>query len=223
MKQLFVIADSREPGKTIEYLSKLKVSTIIEKLDTGDFYLPSTMEDGISFLVERKTATDFARSLKDKSIWNQIKSMKSSNAEPILIVEGSLSKIEKFTEWPSTSIISSLLSIKYIYNIDVFFTPSPRWTALTLYSLARIAQIRKEKKPRRLIVKKKPRSMEEQVLFVVESLPSIGPKQAVELLDSFKTLKNLVNASEKELKKVSKIGKKKSKLLYDLFNFKFKL
>jgi len=42
--------------------------------------------------------------------------------------------------------------------------------------------------------------------YVLEGFPSIGPATAKKLLKKFKTLKNIINASDEELKK--EIGKK---------------
>ena len=51
----------------------------------------------------------------------------------------------------------------------------------------------------------------EQQEYIVGSLPNIGPKLAKELLKEFKTVKNVVNASEEDLQKVDKLGEKKAK------------
>jgi len=42
--------------------------------------------------------------------------------------------------------------------------------------------------------------------FIVESFPGIGPKTSKKLLEKFGSIKEVVNASEEDLKKV--IGKK---------------
>ena len=65
---------------------------------------------------------------------------------------------------------------------------------------------RKKQKEPQLNVKKKALNNKEQAQFIIEGFPGIGPKTAIKLLKEFKTIKNIINASEKELKKV--IGKK---------------
>ena len=74
--QLLVIVDSKEPKEVIKYLSLLKVSTTVDNLPT-DYYIPTTIEGGTSFIVERKTVLDLARSIKDKRIWNQLRTLES--------------------------------------------------------------------------------------------------------------------------------------------------
>ena len=47
----------------------------------------------------------------------------------------------------------------------------------------------------------------EQQLFIVESLPNIGPVNAKNLLKHFGSVANVLNASENELQEVEGIGK----------------
>ena len=46
--------------------------------------------------------------------------------------------------------------------------------------------------------------------FVIESLPGVGATLAKSLLKEFKTIKGIVNATEEDLQKIDKIGKKKA-------------
>jgi Fanconi anemia group M protein len=55
-------------------------------------------------------------------------------------------------------------------------------------------------------VKRKTRSKKEQLQFILEGFPGIGAETAKKLLKEFKTLKNIINASQEEL--TSLIGKK---------------
>lgn len=47
--------------------------------------------------------------------------------------------------------------------------------------------------------------------YIIESLPGVGPTIAKNLLNKFKNVKNIFNASEEELIEVDKIGKIKAK------------
>lgn len=53
---------------------------------------------------------------------------------------------------------------------------------------------------------KKTKNKKEQMQYILEGFPSIGPKTARKLLEKFSSIKNISNASEEELKKT--IGKK---------------
>lgn len=50
----------------------------------------------------------------------------------------------------------------------------------------------------------------EQQLFIIESLPNIGPVNAKNLLEHFGTVANIINASESQLQEVEGIGKNSS-------------
>ena len=68
----------------------------------------------------------------------------------------------------------------------------------------------------------KPLTLKEQQEYFISALPNIGMGGAVPLLKHFKSVKNIVNASEKELQDVDLIGPKKSKGLKDLFDAEWK-
>jgi len=57
-----------------------------------------------------------------------------------------------------------------------------------------------------LKTKKRILNKKEQLQFIIESFPEIGPKTAQKLLTKFKTIQNIINAPEQELKEI--IGKK---------------
>ena len=59
-------------------------------------------------------------------------------------------------------------------------------------------------------------------MFITESLPGVGPVSAKNLLNHFKTVKNLVNANKKELKEVEGIGEKTASGIIDVTQREFK-
>jgi ERCC4-type nuclease len=65
---------------------------------------------------------------------------------------------------------------------------------------------KKQEKEMSLKAKKKSLNKKEQLQFILEGFPSIGPKSAKKLLEEVKTIRNIINADEESLKKV--IGKK---------------
>ena len=58
-------------------------------------------------------------------------------------------------------------------------------------------------------------------LFILESFPDIGPTLAKSILNHFKTIKNVANASVEDLQKVSKLGPKTATKLKYLFERTF--
>ena len=76
-----------------------------------------------------------------------------------------------------------------------------------------------ERTPIQIRTDKKPVSLLEQQLFIVESLPNIGPVNAKNLLQHFGSVSEIFNASESELQEVEGIGKKTAKNIRKAFEF----
>jgi len=60
-----------------------------------------------------------------------------------------------------------------------------------------------------------------QKLFVLQNLPGIGTQKALRLLNLFKTIENVVNASIPELMKVHGIGPKLAGNIFDILHESF--
>ena len=95
-----------------------------------------------------------------------------------------------------------LLSILLKYKVPIIFTKNYSDTAKFIGLIAK----KKTNSELSLNVTKKALNKKEQLQFIIESFPGIGPKTAKKLLKEFKTIKNITNASQEELKEV--IGKK---------------
>lgn len=106
-----------------------------------------------------------------------------------------------FSGVSSNAIRGFLLSIVLKHKIPTIFTKNSEDTAKFILILSR-----KKEKELPLNVKKKSLNKKEQLQFIIESFPGIGPKTAKKLLKEFKTIKNIINASEEKLKET--IGKK---------------
>ena len=68
---------------------------------------------------------------------------------------------------------------------------------------------------------KKPVSLMEQQLFIIESLPNIGPVNAKNLLTHFGSVSKVLNASESELQEVEGIGKKTAENIRKVVDSKY--
>ena len=208
-----IIIDSKEASKNksiVDGLKKLGAVVDIQPLPVADYYICG------KYIVERKSSFDVAHSIRDRRLWNEL--LKMSVLEELdkwLLVEGSLSLIERFSNFKPESVSGALLSATD-FGVKLFFTPSKKWTVIFLYRLSKKCEEKKEKiypiRPveRHLTTKEKLRS-------VIEGIEGIGPQQADALLNHFRTLRDIANASTNDLLEVEGIGPKRAKIIYDIF------
>ena len=221
-----IVIDSREAAKNkdiVEVLKRKGVKVAISALTVGDYYLLAP-EGRKPILVERKTVMDFLNSIRDKRVWEQAKILKEAEEVeeviPVIILEGSLSAIERFTKWRITAVLRILDELVLSWNIRVIPTPNRKSTIEWLVAKIKALGSPERKRPPKLRVKKKPMSINEQILYVAEGL--VGPVLARKLLLYFKTLRNIANASVGELMRVEGIGEKRAKEIYAIFNTTWK-
>jgi ERCC4-type nuclease len=186
-KNCLLIAELKNKGFDIQF----------KELKVADYLL-----QGIA--IERKTVSDFLVSMKNNRLKRQIEELQQYKKK-IILIEG-IEEQELYNEKNSLGIHSNsirgfLLSIIIKYNIPILFTKNCEDSAEYLDILARKKSIESP-----LNIRKKAFNSKEQMQFVIESFPGIGPKTSKKLLKKFKTIKNIINSSEEELKKV--VGKK---------------
>ncbi|WP_304090819.1 ERCC4 domain-containing protein, partial [Methanobrevibacter gottschalkii] len=154
--------------------------------------------------IERKTTKDFVDSIIDKRLFKQARELSEEFKRPLLILEGD----DLYSGMVNPNAIrGSLASIAIDFGISIIPTRNAQDTAAMIKRIA-VREQNDEKTPIQIRTDKKPVSMMEQQLFIVESLPNIGPVNAKNLLAHFGTVGNIINASESELQEVDGIGKK---------------
>ena len=107
----------------------------------------------------------------------------------------------------ANAIRGSIASIALDFGISIIPTRNAQDTAAMIKRIA-VREQNGERTPVQIRTDKKPVSLLEQQLFIVESLPNIGPVNAKNLLEHFGTVGRIINASEKELQEVEGIGNK---------------
>ena len=138
---------------------------------------------------------------------------------PLLIIEGE-DNIYSLRDFHPNSIRGIIATIAIDFQIPIINTENYRDTAKYISLIAN--RLEKTRKPLSLTPKRRALTINEKQIYLVESLPGIGPTISKSLLKEFKTIKKIINADEKELQKVEKIGKIKAKELKDLFEEEFK-
>ncbi|KZX12629.1 DEAD/DEAH box helicase [Methanobrevibacter filiformis] len=198
-EKVIVYADSREGNsRVLRALDSLKVDVRIKALTVADYQVSDEVA------IERKTAKDFVDSIVDKRLYKQANSLREEFKTPIMILEGD----DFYSGFLNPDAIrGSIASIAVDFGISIIPTRNPEDTAAMIKRIA-IRQQQDQKVNIQIRTEKKPVNLWEQQLFIVESLPNIGPVSAKKLLEKFGTIENLINASESELQEIDGIGKK---------------
>ncbi|PJE81400.1 hypothetical protein COU58_02875 [Candidatus Pacearchaeota archaeon CG10_big_fil_rev_8_21_14_0_10_32_42] len=152
--------------------------------------------------IERKSAKDFFSSVFDKRIFSQLSEL-NQYEKRLLIIEGNLERENRLHE---NSLKGLLLSITLQYKIPIIFSKNEEETAKYLKILGE-----KQKKEASINAMKKGLSPEEELLFIMESFPKIGPSKAKKLLEKFDSIKLIATSSEKELTPILGKGAKEFK------------
>ena len=193
-----VYADSREGNsKVIRYLSQMEMDVKIHSMAVADYQVSDEVA------IERKTAKDFVSSMIDKRLFKQARELSEEFKRPLMILEGD----DLYSGMVNPNAIrGTIASIALDFGISIIPTRDAQDTAAMIKRIA-IREQSGEKSNIQIRTDKKPVSLWEQQLFIVESLPSIGPVNAKNLLEHFGSVSNVFNASESELIEVEGIGK----------------
>lgn len=194
-----VFADTREGNsKVIRHLSEMEIDVKVQAMAVGDYQVSDEV------VIERKTAKDFVDSIVDKRLFKQAKSLMEEFKRPLIILEGD----DLYNGMINPNAIrGSIASIALDFGISIIPTRNAQDTAAMIKRIA-IREQSGEKTPIQIRTDKKPVNLWEQQLFIIESLPNIGPVNAKNLLEHFGTVANIINASESQLQEVEGIGKK---------------
>lgn len=192
-----VFADTREGNsKVIRHLSEMEIDVKVQAMAVGDYQVSDEV------VIERKTAKDFVDSIVDKRLFKQARSLMEEFKRPLIILEGD----DLYNGMINPNAIrGSIASIALDFGISIIPTRNAQDTAAMIKRIA-IREQSGEKTPIQIRTDKKPVNLWEQQLFIIESLPNIGPVNAKNLLEHFGTVANIINASESQLQEVEGIG-----------------
>ncbi len=193
-----VVIDYREKQSlVVAELVKLGFEKEFQELKVADYIVNDVA-------VERKTVSDFISSMINKRLINQLEELQQYKNK-LLIIEG-IDEQELYNEENGNgvhvnSVRGFLLSILLKHKIPILFTKNYKDTAQFIYRIAM-----KKNQEMGIRATKKSLNKKEQIQFILEGFPGIGPKTARRLLKEFSTLQNIFSAPQNELKKL--VGKK---------------
>ncbi len=207
-----VYADSREGNsKVIRHLSEMEIDVKINSMAVGDYQVSDEV------VIERKTAQDFVSSIIDKRLFRQARELAEEFKKPLIILEGD----DLYNGMINPNAIrGTIASLALDFGISLIPTRNSQDTAAMIKRIA-IREQNGEKIPISIRTDKKPVTMMEQQIFIVESLPNIGPVNAKALLEHFGSVSNVFNASEDDLQEVEGIGAKTAKSIREVIDSKY--
>ncbi|MCP3129519.1 ERCC4 domain-containing protein [Shewanella sp. KJ2020] len=194
--------DDREHAETIldELSLHEDLSLIKKRLKLGDYQLND-------WLIERKTLPDLVQSLCNGRLFSQVARLAASPSHSALLIEGCTQDIAGY-QIRREALIGALCSISINFHIPILRSLSQTETAKILYFCA--TQLNRRENELTL-TGRKPKRKKNQQLFILQSLPEVGPKLASRLLYHFKNIEAVFTAPEEALIRVEGIGKEKAR------------
>lgn len=202
-------ADHRELGAgVIETLRRRGSEVEVKVLPVGDYVI-----DGRVF-IERKTTPDFLGSLRSGRLFRQVASLARCGRKRALIIEGL--PVVFSGGFNPDAVRGALVSLAVAWQMPVLYAESPEETAWFLEAACRQLGRSRDRVPIKSWPGKKPAAAADRKRMILESLPGIGPVLAGELIEKFDSLRDILAASEQDLRSLKGIGKKKSAEIRDI-------
>ena len=213
LSNLRIVVDEREKKSGIPSLLKgIGINLEIKTLPVGDYIVaPET-------IVERKSISDLVSSVFDGRLFDQCNRMKENFQFPIIIIEGDTNEIEELIENPFV-FYGAVSSVAIDFKIPIISTPNASHTAKLLVSMCSRKDIAKGPFIKKI---RKSDDIQRQQLSVLSSLPGVGEKLAIRMLEKFGTPLKVFSASSTELSKISGLGELRAKKIKKMLQVKSK-
>jgi len=213
LENLRIIVDERERKSGIpELLKSVGMNLEMKTLPVGDYIVaPET-------IVERKSIRDLMASVFDGRLFDQCSRLKEHFENPIVLMEGNVDEIEEVIENPLI-FYGAISTVILDFKIPIIPTPSATHTAKLLVSMCSRKDSHKGPYLKKI---KKSSDIERQQLSVLCSLPGIGDKFAIRMLEKFGTPLKVLTATTADLAKVEGLGETRAKKIKKMLDSKSK-
>lgn len=211
-----VVADEREKASGVpEELSKLNVRVYFSRLAVADYVLNPEMA------VERKSVRDLVASIYDSRLFYQAAKISAAYAKPFLLVEGDSKEVESLAR-NLKSFYGAIANVSLAYGLRVLYTANQKETALAIAELLGHARARPlARMPAEAPPKGK--SLRQQQLYLVSSIPGVGRRLAERLLSKYGTPRRIMGLTAGELALTQGIGWKRAEKIKEMMDTKFTL
>jgi DNA excision repair protein ERCC-4 len=205
-----IVVDERERSSRIPGLLQQAGAVVdFAHLKVGDYVISAETA------VERKTIHDLLNSIYDGRLLVQCSELAQHYTKPAIIIEGnilnladatSLSEDIQFLSNDKIYLINETLArVALDFRIPMINAPYAEYTSQLLVTMLNKALEGKNNGPllRRI---KKTNPVQMQQLSILSSLPGVGDKLAVRMLEKFITPRNALTASAAELARIPGFG-----------------
>jgi len=208
-----IMIDDREPDKICNMLGEYQQ----KRLFKGDYIINDTI------IIERKSSTDFIDSLISKRLKSQVYRLTKAYTNPVLAITGNI-YIEAQERISRQALIAELASLTARHNLEGARGKVSIVTFETDYDFVLYLNYLDEK-----TTDNKPftnpeldeldkNDIEAVKNTMVGLVPNLGDVLSKNLLRKFGSIRNVANATVKELTEVDGLGLKKAKLIFKVFN-----
>lgn len=205
-----LIVDSREQKNATSVLDKAGIAYKKEALPTGDYQI--RVPEG-EITIERKQMTDFIGSLMSGRLEEQLRRL-SEHKIPILLITGSFNDYKRFAKFKHFSpdhVAGAIASCVVKFGLrSVIWIQSdkdnPHATGIKIATkvLQKIAEGKIDKLPDRKLKRFK---TDEPVVDVIRMMCGVSGETANRLLEEFKCIKGIINATDEDLLKIKGMGR----------------
>lgn len=201
------VSTTKPRGKIARMLAEMGIQIVPIDEDEGnvDRYVLSKR-----LAIERRTGSSFLRGIMEKTLFTSAIALREHFRIPVLIVEGQVDYT--YSGFDPQAVRGALSSMMILYGIHVLCTPNAEETAALLAMMARHEQVGIPEIS--LIPKRKATALADQQRRLIEMLPGCGRVMARELLQTFGSVRRIVNATEDELRAQRGIGARKSREMH---------
>ncbi len=206
-----ILVDYREANSPVVEELRNYAEVELANLDAGDYVISKRCS------IERKTCGDFAKSIVDGRLFQQLKKLVELYELPILLVEGS----HLYASLSREAIMGAIATVISDFRVPVLRTKTPTETTHLILALAKREQSEQHGLPR-LRTKPKFKDLGEAQEFLLAGLPGIDRKYARRLLERFGTPLACFNASLRELMEIRGIGIKTARRIREILTSKYK-
>ncbi len=209
-----VVADEREKASGVPgELSRLNVRVYFSRLQVADYVLNPEIA------VERKTVRDLISSIYDSRLFYQAARISAAYAKPYLLVEGDSKEVSSLTG-NLKSFYGAIAHVTLAYGLRVLYTANPQETATAIAELLSHARAKPVSKlPGEAPPKAK--TVPQQQLYLVSSMPGVGRKLAERLLLKYGTPRRVMSLTAGELALTGGIGWKRAERIKEMLDTRY--